>query len=115
MTTEELRQLDAIIATKVMGWKHVGIVEPLKGHTQLKGNRPQDGMLDNVPYFTINRADAMLVLEKCGEKADGGIRYRYKPGQGSFSHGLSCFNVPHVVTAESMPLAIAIFAKEVFK
>ena len=80
---------------------------------------PHDDILEHchafVPQFTTDPAAAMQVLEKCAEKVGDSIRYRVNWSRPSGKHGISCNEVPCVIAAATLTLAICLFARELFK
>ncbi len=77
-----------------------------------------DSLLDSpwhfVPHYTLSPEAAMDVLEKCG--ADRHIIIeRTKESQWTIAELDETFERLHSTTADTLPLAICLFALEVFK
>lgn len=97
MNAKEMRELDAWIARNLFEWDYSNFMW-WKNHEIVAYNLPQ---------FTISKADAMNVLEKCVEQSQLTMQ---KPG----THWQIWNRVNHHVTAETLPLAICLFAKKLF-
>lgn len=128
MNEKELRELDAWIAEHVMGHKMtvfddrpavcVGVSACFKGE-------PLDVCKD-VPSYSTDRAAAMQVLERCAE--NGILNGEFKLPVSIFRRGDLKWVVSQnfedeelesernciVVEADTLPLAICLFAKELF-
>lgn len=118
-TEQELRELDAWIAEHVMGWKArklnrrdlINHLMPPQSITDGFGKYDADPMFQTnvtgVPNYTTEPAAAMEVLKKCMdmavvtlfEKAKGGYEVRWQQMSAS---------------AETLELAICLFAKKLF-
>lgn len=121
MTNEQLRELDAWIAEKVIGRKSVAKISMLDDDSTFHYRKDIGEVFvhhagNNVRYFhpTSDPAAAMMVLEKCIEKtqvelttvASGEYRIR----------DLAATRGEYFTTFEkSLPLAICLFARELFK
>lgn len=138
MTTDEMRELDAWIAEHVMRRKCNSCVDGLykklgdaqyaemrewfisQGSKKIQWpKREPDIKCDHAKRYSTDPAAAMEVLEKCTDRLDcedikigfcTGIWrlqsvYRENPGA----------NGRIIVRAETLPLAICLFAKELFK
>jgi Phage ABA sandwich domain len=116
MTTTELRKLDAWIAEHVMGWLRVNSNEKLD-HPQrfnvlpdriLIGQNMGHRIIEYSP--TTDPAAAMQVLEKC---ITGNTSI-------AINHGTTgwwvtdCDKKKNYAIAETLPLAICLFAKKLF-
>lgn len=107
MTEQEMRELDRWLAENVFHIpKHL---ISIKGAFQVPG---KDYLCREIDRYTTDPAAAMLVMEKCAENVSDAIRYRVSRPAGV--HRLSCFEIPEVVAAETLPLAIAKFARQLF-
>lgn len=124
MNEKQLRELDSWIAEHAMGWRDfkVGIygAGAPEREPSIHGTPPtrKSGVF-SVPNYTTDRAAAMAVLEKCSAfdqkvkvciQQDSPSDWRvcrlywqdYRPIEDWYSH------------AETLPLAICIFAKKLF-
>jgi len=118
MTTKQLRELDTWIAEHVMGWYRA---DGKPSHWFPDGyknewHNPKGGM-DTLPCFTTDPAAAMTVLEKCNDKLKElghfpGAIDLWKPFElwKIQSHANSDIHAE----AETLPLAICLFAKQLF-
>lgn len=125
MTPKELRDLDAWIAEYVMGGEW-----PNKSQLILNGElvfRRERGSLIAIGYPkpsfapTTDPAAAMQVLEKCATSnavgVQGNVEIYQEPEGGKWA---VCFNAAYQdkcvepVFAETLPLAIALFAQKLF-
>lgn len=114
MTKEEMRELDVFIAQKVFG-KEVDFVN------QWIINRFKDGgrSVENLPQYTLDKAAAMQVLERCVKEC---WRKNHSDvvilGDKSFTVAWRLddydYTTEHDSTAETLPLAICLFAKKLF-
>lgn len=116
----ELRELDAWIAEQVFGWHKFKphrinnafctVCRKESGEAVDHYNAAFVMVSTTLPRYSTDPAAAMLVLEKCAGRVGDTIRYRTLHG----GHGLSCHELPFVVKAATLPLAICIFAKQLF-
>ncbi len=112
MTPAELRQIDAQVAAKVMG-KDERFCK-IEAECDSKWSR------NYLPFYTSNKEAAMEVLEKCVKKLKGQDAYRFVaivPSNSGWivQQGCKYDNLWCRTEAETLPLAICIFALEVFK
>ena len=93
MSEKQLRELDAFIAEHVFGFDMA------------------ETSVDDIERYTTDPAAAMLVLEKCCDKLEG---FEITVWRGEKWHcGLRKGNTVHQ-KADTLPLAICLFAKELF-
>lgn len=106
MTDKESRGLDVWIAVNVFGW-----TDDIKGsgHYYMLDGAKSKTMDYHFWQPTSDRAQAMEVLEKCGDET---VPTLAKMSSGKW-HIFSKFKKISV-TAETLPLAICIFAKKLF-
>lgn len=121
LTEQEMMELDAEIAEHVMGKKIFDCV------SQLRYGHSEDTLKNSVPAYTTDKAAAMEVLEKCAENGvlNGEFKlpvYIRRRGDMQWVVSESMEDVEElairdiiVVEAETLPLAIAKFAKELWK
>ena len=141
MTTQELRELDAWIAEHVMGfkWGHFGFIknglpdferEPIyllppsrfDVHSGNANPFPRDRVDDwktrgsdsLIPKYTTDPAAAMSVLEKCAEKSDGAVEV-VKAIKGKWGLCDGSTTKRGFQWADTLPIAICLFARELFK
>ena len=134
MTDTELRELDAWIAERVMGWKTVKFINQLDnvGHGKPVAqfyHHPMEGICISVPgqmnriksfLPTTDPAAAMQVLEKCCAKLekDGMSVGICKSADGwdvsDVFFGVGYLSDTQGDVAETLPLAICQFAKKLF-
>lgn len=145
MSEPELRELDAWIAEHVMGWQWWRFKLPKKATAKNAGkgfdewcqlippnetwpSQPRwRGILckceiadmpngTDLGFFnpTTSNAPAMQVLEKCAEHLAGGVYIR-KGKRGDWSVCKYEDIEPRWATAPTLPLAIAQFARQIFK
>ena len=117
MTEKELRKLDAWIAEHVFEWTDIEFFQPpcdVMEEPNLpfwRGVQKACLLWQSVPCFTTDPAAAMMVLEKCFEKYYG-IVINFEPNSKTF---VCWYGHPVVGTyAETLPLAICLFAKKLF-
>lgn len=125
LTPEQHAELNAWIAENVIGLVSIGqdaeMQErwlPKEIHAVIKRisyEELSNHFLYEIPEYATSPADAMEVLEKCAEKVSDAIRYRVNYNRPDGKHGFSCFEIPQVVAAETLPLAIVLFAKALFE
>lgn len=115
-TDKELRELDAWIAERVMGWKEIRpwSVNPDAGQFVIRHGVP----VAPSPVFkfspTTNPAAAMMVLEKLLERNIIVIQTDiHKPKTFLIRHTTKHWEQP-IVEAETLPLAICLFAQKLF-
>lgn len=127
MKPKELRELDAWIAENVMGKKAISRdgQRPTKGTEDDYFVREWIHISGSLPRYTTDPASAMLVLEKCAEKRTAEGYDVYRPD------ATLCVSAPHpdwenkwvimsdasgtsVAEAGTFPLAICLFAKQLF-
>lgn len=116
MTDKELRELDAWIAEHVMGWTVMSetLCDP---KPEVKHGR-QTGDVDinpvaPLPNYTIDPAAAMMVLEKCCSRTALPILVGVSAG-GFYCTTQSMDRIKSWVFSDTLPLAIALFAKQLF-
>ena len=114
MSEQEMREMDAFCAEKVMGWV-VGT-----GMVGQQVCRDKEGKLTYVNFMpSEDRSTAMEVLEKCakcrtvavnlGEDGKFAIGFVQRD-----SFGLG-FCITDVLESDTLPLAICLFAKKLFE
>ena len=118
MTQQELRELDAWIAEKVMGWKPFvsGKTSSIKGTFWLDSEHKVVAS----PEFqwtrfdpTTDRAAAMQVLEKCADRV--GVRIdRYNGRAPNVWYIRATDGRLAEAEAPTLPIAICLFAKKLF-
>ena len=109
MKENELRELDEWIAENVFGWR------PYKKRTDATWVHPpgHHASFGAWPRYTTDRAAAMEVLEKCVERCDA-----FETGLSMYIHpdGFAiCCDLTNDIDAETLPLAICLFAQHLFK
>jgi len=118
MTTTELRELDALISEKLMGATLAldpgfGTGDGDERHT-VRFSKEQGWIA--CPEYTTDPALAMMVLEKClrkrGQEISIETTHLGEPVTGGEFHVATAYDF---ATAETLPLAICLFAKELFK
>lgn len=114
-TEKELRELEEWIAVNVMGWRIYKTTREWQEAGSPTGRKIQ--VMDQSPHFdipkyTTNRVDAMLLLEECLQGSDVHIELS-KTG---------CFHITDateyahcIADSNSLSLSIALFAKQLFK
>lgn len=109
MTTEkELRELDALIAEHVMGYKRHG--DKIDLPIAFDGGIKRCG-LDLIQNYSTDPAAAMAVLEKCAEKTESSeCLYLGIVGK-EWVVGLESMQIEAV--AHTLPMAICLFAKKI--
>ncbi len=120
MTEKQLRELDAWIAEYVFGWSDIKMENAPNEVSSLKppfGRSPVG--YSQLPHFSTFRMDAMLVLERCvqeiswnrivsiGTTSDGDYFINYSDSEPNSEAFCAC-------EAETLPLAICLFAKQLF-
>jgi len=123
LTDKELRELDAWIAEHVFGWHRQSFENGYLRQNLLVENKFRADkyrrhgwhndveVLDTFPKFSTDPAAAMQVLEKCIEKEPNGIVCGNLKGQWcATTHGWG----GAFCEAETLPLAICLFAKQLF-
>lgn len=107
---KELRELDAWIATNVMGWK---IVKHKLGFKVLRLKGRADRALSDAPFYTRNAADALEVLKRCTDKI--GLIDLSKIKCEPFNY---CIGATYITGCEAeaptLELAIVLFARKLF-
>jgi len=93
MSEKQLRELDAFIAEHVFGFDMA------------------ETSVDDIERYTTDPAAAMMVLEKCCERTEDGRVIVRMGGNKWIATGS---NTSIYCVAETLPLAICLFAKELF-
>jgi hypothetical protein len=96
MTQKELRELDAWVAENVIGWHLTDI----------------DMTSEDYPRYTTDHAAAMEVLKKCA--FGNRITCWYSDGTWNVDNLRGYASYEHEAQAETLELAICIFAKKLF-
>lgn len=117
MNDTELRELDAWIAEHVMGWTIFKTTDdwhkagsPTSRTIQVLDQTPHF----DIPKYTTDPAAAMMVLEKCGSENTIAI-YFGTDGVWHVEHeNIYEDRVDFQAKAETLPLAICLFAKQLF-
>jgi len=114
MTNTELRELDAWIAERVMGWSFQTFPSgpcPDVKHWYSVSPCPNDAgssfYVGLCPYYTTDPAASMLVLERCIERGRIGSEIA-KNGFIIWKDELECYK--YVTEAPTLPLAVCLFA-----
>ena len=116
MTTQELREMDAWIAEHVMG-----LTVTVKESKTLPGimtvGQTRGGIDLGLPNYTTDPAAAMEVLQKCAEKIrDTELAVEvYAPTRSEPSWFVLDSEGSISGIAPTLPLAICLFARELFK
>jgi hypothetical protein len=124
MNETEMRELDAWIAERLFGWKP-SVVSNFPGQMIPPGEPPgKELCVMGCPRYTALRAGALDVLMRCAErgrfKAEHNINiYQPADGTGRWCVAASTCDWPdemraEPVIAETLPLAICLFAKQLF-
>lgn len=116
MNEKELRELDAWIAEHVMGWRGIEWFQP--DSPRLADRQPKgfyrsvvNGVCVAIPAYTTSPADAMMVLERCQKH---GTTLALNLGSSGQYWVSDCDKKARYAVAETLPLAIALFAKKLF-
>lgn len=112
MTPKQLRELDAWIGLNVMGWTK-GDVAPSKWFPDGWKDtwiHPRGGAA-TLPQFTTNPAAALAVLEKCARRPPSTVITPKSDGSWIIhASGIdTCLS-----KGETLPLAICLFARQIF-
>jgi len=105
MNETEQRELDAWIAENVMGWD-LGESKPGHGWPWF-GEFGFGDEQEKIPHYTTDPAAAMEVLKKCSEETYITTRRHKRCWSMSGSNGMT-------IEAETLELAICLFAKKLF-
>jgi len=135
MTATEMRELDAWIDEHVMGLvqeyavmkggrfyrprscgytdclTEAGRYSKADAEREIVGGGPMKLIPFPIPHYTTDPAAAMIVLEKCAEKC---LNLEIDFRKGTWAVGLWRIATPLEATAETLPLAICLFAKKLF-
>jgi hypothetical protein len=121
MNDKQLRELDAWIAEHVMGYRKATKQElDLHSRRDIWWVSPDsDGenstqMHPYLPLFTADPAAAMMVLEKCLSETKDAITMAETPTIAAHMGRYTVANEEVVECAETLPLAICLFAKKLF-
>lgn len=124
MTTKELRELDAWIAENVMGWK-VDYESARRKHGPgwlCQTRRNDNATWCRLPDFSVASSYAMDVLKKCADRLyekDASIIICQHPVNDENDKSPLYWSVSHdhqlsESIAQTLELAIALFAKQLF-
>lgn len=119
MTTQELRELDAWIAEHVMGWRHaktlddLGVMDSFYDHGDILIEYRKGHLCPWRP--TEDSADAMDVLKKCAEKLKQDISIVLYDSKWDVAWvDWNAEERADLARAETLELAICLFAKQLF-
>lgn len=118
MNDTELRELDAWIAIHLFGWiifpttkEWIDAGSPTGWTIEVSDQSPHN----EIAHYSTNRADAMLVLEKCAKKETVTIEVSLDGKQFWIARlDTESRNEDFCKVAETLPLAICRFAKQIF-
>lgn len=122
MENNELRKLDEWIAAKIFGWQQFREEEHPNRMLWREGEAGSD-VWDEPHFYTTDPAAAMEVLEKCAEKQAligepvGVARYEKDSGRWTVESNVRDYGDAQYIfsEADTLPLAISKFAREIFK
>ena len=114
MTEQELRELDAWIASNIFNLEVFN--HKIMGPILMVCSSTGDSVRTPIPAYTTCSAAAMLVLERCLEHDN---KYGHKPSLvlTKNEEGFNLINVGfelHKTTSSTFPLTICLFAKKLF-
>lgn len=121
MNDRELRELDAWVAEHVMGWTDLELYQPPSEFMEeqqppfFRGMNKMCLLWQSIPNCSTDPAAAMQVLEKCTKNCSKDcktISVR-ENGEGYMVFARDSY-YREVAEAETLPLAICLFAKQLF-
>lgn len=117
--TENLRELDSLIAEKVFGWSDIEWSQssyefPEEPPPRFLRGHLDGGLWREIPHYTTDPAAAMQVLEKCAEALPGGVKVRRRKHDLAWTVAKFEDLSPVWSVSKTLPIAICRFAKALY-